>query len=205
MFRKSEGQLCCRMFLIPSISDVSPEMRVGLCVLGRNLQTCGCVFSGCNAGKQRRRSVSLREVVDFDHSGTVLSARLLHYKVAISLLQFTCVSWGDALRPGKHSPFLRLPPERIISNPHVSDANTDAWRDEVTCPGQDAQQELELKVLTLDLTSMSSLLMAGQCQLLKPPLGYQRLPAPQPFPFSPPLGPSGGFSEPSPRCFLTSC
>ena len=56
----------------------------------------------------------------------VLSARLLHYKVAISLLQFTCVSWGYALRPGKHSPFLRLPPERVIFNLHFSDANTDA-------------------------------------------------------------------------------
>lgn len=113
----------------------------------------------------------------------------------------SCVSWGYALRPGKHSPFLRLPPERVIFNPHFSDADTDAWRNAATCPGQDAQQELELKVLTLDLTSMSSLLVTGQCQLLKPPLGYQRLLAPQPCPLSPPLGPPGGFQNAfSPSC-----
>lgn len=34
-----KANLCCRMFPILSICDVSPKMKLRLCVLGRNLQT----------------------------------------------------------------------------------------------------------------------------------------------------------------------
>lgn len=136
---------------------------------GRNLQTCRVCFLRVQRREQRRRSVSLR-VVDFDHR-TVLTASFFTIKWAISLM---CLL-GICFETRKTLSIPQASPERVIFNPHFSDADTDAWRNAADCPGSGCSARTWLKVLTLDLTLYVFSSRDWTTSAPKTPLGYQRL------------------------------